>query len=103
VESVLGRYASAFSSLDAQGAKAVWPSVNQRNLERAFGNLEEQEFNLGSCDIMVLPPRALAQCSGSARYTPKEGNRRERTESRHWTFRLAQSGQDWSIESVESR
>ena len=103
VESVLGRYASAFSSLDAQGAKAVWPSVNQRNLERAFGNLEEQEFNLGSCDIMVLPPRALAQCSGSARYTPKVGNRRERTESRHWTFRLAQSGQDWSIESVESR
>ncbi len=103
VESVLDRYANAFSSLDAEGAKAVWPTVNQRNLERAFENLEEQTFELGSCDITVLPPRALAQCKGITRYTPKVGNRRERTEARHWTFRLAQNGQDWSIQSVESR
>lgn len=103
VESVLGRYVSAFSSLNAQSAKAVWPSVNQRNLQRAFDGLEEQVFDLGQCDIMLLPPRALAQCTGTARYTPKVGDRRERTESRRWTFRLVQSGQDWSIDSVESR
>jgi hypothetical protein len=103
VESILGRYVKAFSSLDAQGAKSVWPSVNQRNLQRAFESLEEQTFDLGTCDIMVLPPRALAQCSGTARYTPKVGDRRERTESRRWTFRLVQNGQDWSIDSVETR
>jgi hypothetical protein len=103
VESILGRYVKAFSSLDAQGAKSVWPSVNQRNLQRAFESLEAQTFDLGTCDIMVLPPRALAQCSGTARYTPKVGDRRERTESRRWTFRLVQNGQDWSIDTVETR
>jgi hypothetical protein len=103
VESVLGRYASAFSALDAGGAKAVWPSVNQRSLEKAFDSLEQQEFDLGTCDIMVLPPRALAQCDGTARYTPKVGNKKARTVARHWTFRLQQDGQDWSIESVDSR
>jgi hypothetical protein len=103
VESVLGRYASAFSSLDAQSAKAVWPTVNQRNLERAFESLEQQNFDLGACDITVLPPRALALCDGSARYTPKVGSRKERTEARRWTFRLSQDGQDWSIQSVETR
>jgi hypothetical protein len=103
VESVLDRYASAFSALDAGGAKAVWPSVNQRSLEKAFDTLVQQEFDLGTCDIMVLPPRALAQCDGSARYTPKVGDKRERTVARHWTFRLQQNGQDWSIEKVDSR
>jgi hypothetical protein len=103
VESVLGSYARAFSSLDAGRAKAIWPSVNQRNLERAFETLEQQEFDLGACEISVLPPQATALCDGTARYTPKVGNRRMRTESRRWTFRLRQNGQNWAIESVESR
>ena len=103
VESVLGRYARAFSALDAGRAKAVWPGVNERNLERAFDTLEQQEFDLGACEITVLPPQATALCDGTARYTPKVGNRRMRTESRRWTFRLRQSGQDWAIESVDSR
>ena len=80
----------------------MWPGVNQRNLERAFESLEEQDFDLGECDITVLPPRALALCNGTARYTPKVGNRKERREARRWAFHLRQSGQDWSIESVDS-
>lgn len=103
MESVLGRYANAFSALDATGAKAVWPSVNQRNLQRAFDSLEQQEFDLGACDITVLPPRALALCNGTARYMPKIGNRKPRTESRRWTFTLRQNGQEWAIENVDSR
>ena len=103
VQSVLGRYASAFSTLDASRAKAVWPTVNQRNLERAFDSLEQQQFDLGECDIMVLPPRALALCDGTARYTPKVGHRRARTESRRWTFRLRQNADEWTIENVDSQ
>jgi hypothetical protein len=103
IESVLGRYASAFSALDARGAKAVWPSVNERNLERAFGSLERQEFDLGACDIAVTPPRAVATCDGRARYVPKVGNKNFRSERRRWTFRLQQSGPDWSIEAVDTR
>ena len=103
VEAVLGQYASAFSALDARRAKAVWPSVNQKNLERAFDSLEQQEFDLGACDITVLPPRALALCDGTARYTPKVGNRKARTEPRRWSFTLQQTGQEWAIESVNLR
>ena len=103
MQSVLGRYASAFSTLDARRAKAVWPTVNQRNLERAFDSLEQQEFDLGECDIMVLPPRALASCDGTARYTPKVGNRSVRTEARRWTFRLRQNADEWTIENVDSQ
>ena len=103
VESVLDRYANAFNLLDARRAKAVWPSVNERNLEKAFDTLERQEFDLGACEITVEAPRALAYCSGTASYTPKVGNRKPRSESRRWTFRLQQNGEAWSIESVDSR
>lgn len=103
VEAVLGQYASAFTALDARRAKAVWPTVNQKNLERAFDSLEEQVFDLGECDITVLPPRALALCDGTARYTPKVGNRKPRTEARRWSFALRQTGPDWAIENVNLR
>lgn len=103
IEIVLGRYASAFSALDASRAKAVWPNVNERNLARAFESLEQQEFDLGACAITVTTPRAVATCRGTARYTPRVGNKRTRTESRQWTFRLENKGEIWSIASVESR
>jgi hypothetical protein len=103
IESVLDRYASAFNALDARRAKAVWPAVNERNLARAFDSLEEQRFDLGECDITVALPRATASCEGTASYLPKVGNRKMRAEKRQWTFRLQASGQDWSIERVESR
>jgi hypothetical protein len=104
IEAVLGRYASAFNALDASRAKAVWPSVNERNLDRAFDSLEQQQFDLGACDIQVTAPKAIASCDGTARYTPKVGNRKERVERRQWTFRLQQASTlNWTIESVDSR
>jgi hypothetical protein len=103
IETVLDRYASAFTALDARRAKAVWPSVNERSLDRAFDSLEQQQFDLGECDIRVTAPKAIASCDGTARYTPKVGNRRMRVERRQWTFRLQSSGQTWTIESVDSR
>ena len=103
IEAVLGRYAAAFSALDASRAKAVWPAVNERNLARAFESLEQQEFDLGECDIAVTAPRAVASCRGTARYTPRMGNRRMRTERRQWTFTLESKEGTWSIASVDSR
>ena len=103
IERVLGRYASAFSALDTRAAKAVWPGVNERTLSRAFSSLEKQEFNLGACEIAVTPPRATASCNGTATYLPKVGSRSLRSERRQWTFRLQQTGSEWSIESVDSR
>ena len=103
IASVLDRYELAFNLLDARRAKAVWPNVNEQNLARAFDNLQQQEFNLGDCQITVTPPRAVASCQGTARYTPKIGSRTMRSESRRWTFRLVARGEEWSIEAVDSR
>jgi hypothetical protein len=103
IETVLDRYASAFNALDARRAKAVWPSVNERNLDRAFDSLEQQQFDLGECNIRVTTPKAIASCDGTARYTPKVGSRKMRVERRQWTFTLQASGQSWTIESVDSR
>ena len=103
IEVVLERYESAFSALDASRAKAVWPAVNERNLARAFESLEQQDFDLGNCEIKVTEPHAVASCRGTARYTPRMGSRRMRTESRQWTFTLESKGETWSIARVDSR
>ena len=42
IHTVLGRYRNAFSGLDSGAARAVWPSVDVRALDRAFDRLEEQ-------------------------------------------------------------
>ena len=103
VESVLQRYATAFSSLDARAAKEVWPSVNESGLARAFSMVKEQQVDLGACDIWVTGPTAVASCEGQTRYTPKVGSNSVRSEARGWTFYLEQDGQHWSIASVVTR
>ena len=103
VAAVLQRYAAAFSSLDAGAAKAVWPGVNEGALTRAFSSLQEQQFDLGECQIWVTGPSAVASCAGRASYTPRIGNRKPRSEAREWTFYLQQEGQQWSIGTVRTR
>jgi len=103
IESVLSRYAAAFSARDVAAARAVWPGVNERGLVRAFESVEEQQFDLGECVITANPPRAVASCDGTAKYVPKVGSKRVRSEPRHWTFHLEQQRDGWSIEAVDLR
>jgi hypothetical protein len=103
VTAVLQRYAAAFSSLDARAAKAVWPGVNEGALTRAFSSLQEQQFDLGDCQIWITGPSAVASCAGRASYTPRIGNKKPRSEAREWTFYLQQEGQQWSIGTVKTR
>ena len=103
IESVLSRYAAAFTARDVAAARAVWPGLNERGLIRAFESVEEQRFDLGECVITATPPRAVASCDGTAEYVPKVGSKRVRSEPRHWTFRLEQQGAGWSIETVDLR
>lgn len=103
IETVLNRYAAAFSALDVTEAKAVWPSVDTRNLARAFASLEHQQFDLGACAILVTLPRAVASCDGTSQYVPKIGSKKLRLERRQWTFYLQQRADGWSIEGVDLR
>jgi hypothetical protein len=103
IQQVLGRYAAAFTRLDASAAAAVWPEVNRRALERGFSQLESQTISFRDCNVLVRASQASAQCRGEARYVPKVGNRNERSESRTWRFELQKTGERWIIAAVESR
>jgi len=101
VRAVLDRYQTAFSHLDASKAKAIWPSVDEKALGRAFGQLERQEVVLEGCDVKVAGQRALAACRGQSSYVPRVGNKAARVEARRWAFTLRKIGESWIIEAVD--
>ncbi len=102
VAQVLNQFASAFHRLDASAARAVWPTVDERALTRAFASLESQDVSFDRCDIDVKGDLASASCRGTASYVVKIGNRQARTEPRQWNFELKLRGDDWKIEKAQA-
>ena len=103
IQRTLGQYRSAYGRLDAEGAQAVWPSVDVRALARAFDTLSSQELEFETCLFDIAGPVATAQCRGSATYTPKVGGRGPKAERRQWTFRLRKVNEAWKIESAQAK
>lgn len=97
VRGALRRYEVAYGRLDAQAAKAVWPSVNARALARAFDGLESQTLRFERCEFDVQGSVANAACRGQATYVPRVGSKTPRTEPREWSFRLRKVNEDWQI------
>jgi hypothetical protein len=102
IRSVLLRYETAYNRLDADAATAVWPSVNQAALDRAFKGLLSQRVSLGLCDITVIGNIGGASCAGKARWEPRIGGGLQ-TADRHWTFNLRKTGGGWRIEQIRVR
>jgi hypothetical protein len=96
VRAALGRYEAAYTRLDAAAAGQVWPSVDRRALARAFDGLESQTVSLGRCEVRVEGTSARAECTGSARWTPKVGGGAQ-TAPRRWRFDLRNASGDWII------
>jgi hypothetical protein len=103
IQVTLSRYRTAFSALDATAARAVWPTVDQKALGRAFDQLEAQSLTFDNCAIDLSGVRALATCRGTAQYVPKVGNRSARTDRRQWIFNLRKVDEQWTINAVNSR
>jgi hypothetical protein len=103
VKQALNQYARAYGRLDAGAARAVWPTVDERALARAFAGLESQDVSFDNCDIEVRGATANASCRGQASYVGKIGAREPRTEARQWRFELRRDGDAWKIESAEAR
>ena len=104
IRDVLGRYRSAFNALDSKAALQVWPTVNQRTLERAFGQLQEQNVSFDRCAIDIKGPIAQANCIGNTRFVPKVASRSPQVESRQWVFSLRKaSSSGWQIQEVQAR
>ena len=103
IQQVLGEYQSAYQRLDADAARAIWPSVDARALARAFDSLESQELAFDSCQVDVAADLATAQCRGSATFTPKIGRRGAKTESREWMFQLRKATDGWKIQTAQTK
>jgi hypothetical protein len=96
VRGILDRYAEAYTRLDADAAKAVWPSVNRAALSRAFDGLTEQRVAFSDCSVDVRNTQARATCSGATTWEPKIGGG-ARTDAHRWAFNLEKSGNGWVI------
>jgi hypothetical protein len=103
VREVLARYVEAYASLDARAVAAVWPTVNQAALGRAFEALEAQHITFNRCSVTVSGVTARAMCAGTAAWTPKIGGRRPREDERTWTFALTHRNDSWAIVRAEMR
>jgi len=104
IQDLLGRYRTAFGALDVAGVRRVWPSVNQRSLERAFGQLEEQDLSFFSCTINVAGVRAEATCVGSSTFIPTVGSRSPQPGPSQWNFKLSKkSAGPWLIDEAQAR
>jgi hypothetical protein len=102
VRAALARYEAAYSGLNVSAARAVWPTVDERALARAFDGLSSQRVALDRCDLTVTGATAHASCLGSAEWTPKVGAG-QRRQNRRWSFDLANTGGAWQILRAEAR
>jgi hypothetical protein len=102
IRRTLDQYEAAYSQLDASAARAVWPTVDQRALARAFDGLAAQEVSLTACDVLVNGPTARATCSGQATWTAKVGGGRQ-TQPRRWAFELRNADGTWQIVRADTR
>ena len=104
VAQVLNQYVRAYGQLDASAARAIWPSVDERALARAFAGLQSQALLFDDCNVDVRGAIATASCHGRASYVGKIGNREPRTEQREWTFELRRGSDDaWKIERAKAQ
>ena len=103
IERTLRQYKDAYERLDARAAMAVWPTVDQRALSRAFAGLASQSLDFRGCEVAVRPGAitATASCNGTAEYVRKVGDTRLRVEPRQWTFTLNKTQGAWTIEAVD--
>lgn len=103
VSATLERYRAAYSQLNAEGAKAVWPSVDVKTLAKAFDQLESQDIVFTGCHVLVTGDRANAVCNGNAAFVPKVGTSTPRIAYREWNFDLRRAGARWVISAVDVR
>lgn len=102
IEATLDRYRTAYASLDAAAARSVWPSVDARALERAFGSLKSQGLDFDGCTTDVQGPEATSTCRGRTTYVPRIGSQRPRTEEHQWRFKLRKIDESWMIVSADA-
>jgi hypothetical protein len=104
IAEALIRLETAYEQRDARLAKAVWPTVDERALARAFDRLRSQSVTFDRCRLHLSGPSGEVECRGVTTYVPRVGLQYERSESRQWRFRVQRRGGNrWVITSAAAR
>jgi hypothetical protein len=102
IRSLLRRYEEAYDRRDAASAAALWPSLDEGALTRAFAGFDRQDVRFDRCDIDAFEARGSAVCVGTVRYLPSVRGAIEQEDPITWTFDLARSGEDWRIAGLSA-
>jgi hypothetical protein len=103
IAAVLQRYSDAYTDLNAGAAKAVWPGVNVRALQRAFDSVASERLELDSCATNVVGSEADVTCYGNLTYVPNAGRKSPRTIRQRWRFAMSKRLDNWTITGVSMR
>jgi hypothetical protein len=103
IRDVLNRYTHSFETMDLGATKAVYPSVDDRALQKAYRALDGQQVRLSNCGVSIEGPDANARCRGTATYRPKIGPRTVQLTDLEWMFRLARGDAGWQIVNANAR
>lgn len=95
-------FGTAWSRLDADGTRRVWPGADRAVLQRTFNGLREQRLTLDGCAVSVADDEATARCAGTLRYRPRVGDHSTRTRRGRWAFDLERKRTGWVITDVTS-
>jgi hypothetical protein len=93
----------AYERRDATMVKAVWPTVNERAMARAFDGLRSQSVTFDRCQLNVAGAAGEVVCRGVTTYVPRVGSQYQRTESRQWKFSVRKGADAWVITSAAAR
>ena len=92
IRRLLQRYEDAYRRRDVRTAIALWPSVDQEALTRAFASLDRQDVHFEQLRHRVhRRGGGCAVCVGTVLLCPASARRRE-GDRITWTFDLARSG-----------
>lgn len=101
VRSVLQAYERAWTRMDVEATRSLWPSADVDRVQAAFEPVREQRLELAACDIGLHGDRALAVCLGTRRFLPRAGSTVAQIERGRWEFELERSDSGWQISTVD--
>jgi hypothetical protein len=102
IQTVLGGYRDALSTLDVHAVAAVWPTADVAALQRQFARIDDQNLEYERCGISIADATATASCTGVIESGLRAGQRRLHSARMQWRFTLEKKAKRWLIRTVST-
>jgi ketosteroid isomerase-like protein len=95
IRNVLQAYADAYSRLDANAVRRVFPSANEQALRQAFSGMKSFQVQIQDAQINVSGSTATVTCTWASTFSGTVGG--VQRASPKITLRLQKTGDSWVI------